>query len=478
MLFGYDAVADDKKRQSPSNKTRSEDKALDRSDRRKAINRVRELWRSFAAARWMLNKHCDFVASIHFQSRNEDEVKATSKAAKAELARLDERIEELVAWWARPHNFHASGRHGLYRSLRIAEACRVSDGDMLFQQLSNGKVATIEGDRLRTPSMGGSDPRLRKGTWTHGIQVHDRTGQPLRYAICDRVGSQGFTLRAIIPARHIVHHAWWDFRFDQVRGVSPFLAAVPDLIDAKEAKGYALSRMKISQFVGLLVKRASDEPLGTVEGEGETDTEKPFTVNLGQSPFLLDFTDEDDAQWLETSTPSSEFTTFWQVVLAGGMKTLDLPWSFYDEAYTNFFGSRAALNIYLASAVRKREDVAETADRLFRWRMGLFLLEGELTLPRYLSIPELRGEWMPTGLPWWNPIQEVKADKMAVEMGTATVPGICKARGDEARDLVEQQLSFESYRRRRYAEESVPLPGEAPPLPAREPAGDVYGPES
>lgn len=443
--LGYDAVATDHRRASPSSSLKSEDTVLGATDRRKAINRVRELYRSYSVPRWMLNKHLDFVAAVSFQSRNSSRLKPRTPAAATELEKLDARIEELVAWWAKPWNFDIRGRHGLYRALRIAEACRVADGDCFFQKLGTGHTAAIEGDRVRKPGTGRIPPKWSKATWTHGIQL-SKKGRPQRYCVCTR-GSfdNSFAFDAVIPARYMCHHAWWDFRFDQVRGISPFLASVPELVDAKEARTYALAKMKVSQLFGLATFRDAPDNLGTTEGSGEADDEEPFEVDFGKGPFHLDLRPDDKALFLEANSPGQPFQDFYKVVIAGGLKTMDLPYSFWDEAHTNFFGSRAALNLYLKSAGRKRADVAETADDLVRWQLAIRYLAGDLVLPRALTIGELQTEWVPSGIPWWNPIQEVKADILAYDNHMTTLTDILRVQGKDFREVVDRKAEEQAY---------------------------------
>ena len=50
-------------------------------------------------------------------------------------------------------------------------------------------------------------------------------------------------------------------------------------------------------------------------------------------------------------------TEFIQVVLSIAMKSLDLPYNFADESFTNFFGSRAAWLAYDRACIAKRADI-------------------------------------------------------------------------------------------------------------------------
>ncbi len=129
---------------------------------------------------------------------------------------------------------------------------------------------------------------------------------------------------------------------------------------------------------------------------------------------------------------------------AAALKSLDIPFSFYDESFTNFFGSRAALILYEKSATAKRADLKELLRQITVWRLGLFILDGALVLPAGMTISDLRFEWIPAGTPWWNPSQEVRADIMAIEAGLRTRTEIRKEKfGDDWEQDVLPQIKRE-----------------------------------
>ena len=65
--------------------------------------------------------------------------------------------------------------------------------------------------------------------------------------------------------------------------------------------------------------------------------------------------------------PGSNTREFISVVLAIALKALDLPFNFYDESHTNFFGSRAAWLLYDRACQSKRDDVAEFLRKITVW---------------------------------------------------------------------------------------------------------------
>lgn len=428
--FSYDAVSNKGRRRPPHGRLRNEDVELSPSDRRKLVATTRDLQRNFAIAAWAIRKHLDYVSSFTFQSRTADPA-------------LNQRIEELMAWWALPWNCDVASRHPLRRLIRLLEARKTVDGDAFLLKLSSGMIQAIEGDRVRTPTSN-LPAGFDASTWAHGVKVTP-SGRAMAFAICDRLQTgSGFVYRTTIPARHILHHASFD-RFDQVRGVSPIAAALNSFQDVYESVDYALMRAKVSQLFALAFYRDSDTSLGELAGEGEGQTE-PYKIDFGKGPQVLDLEPGDKAEFLESQQPSSEFQNFMQVMISVCLKSLDIPYSFYSEDFTNFYGSRGAVMQYLKSCESKREDLKLILDQLTRWRLGLFVQDGELELPNGMTTEQLKWDWVPAGVPWWDPAKEIRGDQMAVAAGFDTRTDIIRRRtGRDFRDVIDKLAEEQAY---------------------------------
>lgn len=424
--LGYDAIEDDKRRKPPRVRLLSEDKQLTPAQRTKLVATTRDLQRNFVIAAWMVRKHLDYVSTFSFQSRNGDE-------------KLDKRIEELVAWWSRPQNFDLAQRHSLSRAIRLAEARRTIDGDFLFQKIKTGHVQAIEGDRIRTPAGQFSNPfdPLRI---IHGVKVN-RVGRALAYAVCNRhKQGAGFTFDRWIPARHVLHHGYFD-RFDQVRGISPLAPAINTLQDTYENFDYALAKAKVSQLFALAFYRESDEAAGEISGapaEGQTEDKAGYEVDFDKGPIELDLDPGDRAEFLESKQPSAEFKDFTDAMIGVALKALDIPYSFYNESFSNYSGSRQALLLYDQSADIKRQDNRHLLNALIAWRLKLWILDGTLELPAAMALTDLRWEWIHKGIPWIQPLQEIKADTLAVDGALNSRQRIAKSHGDDFWEIADE----------------------------------------
>ncbi|MFA9478517.1 phage portal protein [Phycisphaerales bacterium AB-hyl4] len=412
---GYDATRETPRRKPPRTKLRSEDQTLLPKERSRLTATTRDINRNFAIVAWMVRKHLDYVASHTFQATTAD----------------DGFNRELEAWlkeWSKRENCDVAGRHRLDRQIRLAEGRRCIDGDMLVYRLATGRLQAIEGDRCRLDRH--NLPRdLDPMDWTHGVRTN-QAGKALAYMICNRARyGAGFEFRTILPARHVYQHAFFD-RFDQVRGVSPIAAGVNTFRDAYDGIDYALVRAKVSQLFALAIT--------TKDAEEEEDGEaSEYDVAFDKGPIQLNLDPGDDAKFLESNQPSDQFRHFMQVCIAVALKSLDIPFSFYDESFTNFYGSRGGLMQYLKSCKAKRRDVQEMLDWISEWRIGLAIQDGDLRLPRGWDRRDVTWQWVPDGVPWWDPAKEARGHAMSVAAGFDTFEHVVRETGGGTGDIYE-----------------------------------------
>lgn len=417
--WAYDAVFPKNKRQAPTGILRSEDAELQTGHRRLLVSSTRDLHRNFSLAAWMIRRHLDYVSTFSFQSKTGGAV--------------DDQLERLMRWWSNPANCDATGRMSLQKLVRLGEMRRVIDGDLLFVKLSDGTIQAVEGDRLRDEGMP-AEVRRDGDTWVQGVKL-DKYGGHAGYAVYKRNSSgSSFIFERVVPARNAYHFAYLD-RFDQVRGISPLAAAVNTLRDVYEGFDYALAKMKISQLFGLKITRKADDALGEPT-EGDSDG---YSVNFGNGPQVLDMDPGDDAQFLESATPSDQFQNFSQTMISVALKSLDIPYSFYAENFTNYSGARQALLQYELSAKIKRQDVIALLDHLTAWRIGLWVQDGVLPAGNY------RWDWVPQGISWIDPMSEVQANVLAVDRNMTSLTRVLREQGLDFYEVVDERADELAY---------------------------------
>lgn len=411
--FTYDATEAKGRRKQAKIYSGSEDRILDQSKRRKLTANAQDLRRNFSIAAWIVRRHLDYVASFDFHARTGDD-------------ELDDRIELLMKIQSRPAACDIRGRHSLPSMIRMAEAHRSIDGDVFLEKLRSRHLGGIEGDRVRNPLGSVSDPNQ----WVHGVKLN-RAGRALAYAVHRRVGYGSLQFEKQVAARNMIHHGFFD-RYDQTRGISPIASALNPLRDVYENFDYALAKAKVSQLFALAFYREADDAAGDLSGGEDSDGDEDkssYQVDFGRGPVNLDLDPGDRAEVLESKQPSTEFQAFTQLVLTAAMKALDVPYSFYDESHTNFFGSRAAWLHYERSCGPKRESIADMLRQITVFWFQRWLLDGLLDLPADMGIADLEFEWVPRGMPWWDPAKEIRGDLMAISAGLDNPQRISKERG-------------------------------------------------
>lgn len=446
LASGYDAAKTTPRRKVVSSTLKDEDSHLTPAERNQLLANHRDLQRNFSLAGWIIRKHLDFVATHSFHAQTGDKA-------------LDAELEAFIKERSQRENFDAAGRHNAARFFRMAEARRIIDGDIFFLKLRGGQLQAIEADRVRDPG------RLAiRGTWRHGVRV-GQAGKALAYAIHRRHRWGGFVFEKTVDAARAIHFATYDgtHRFDATRGVSPVASAINDLRDLYEAKDYALTKIKISQLLGLIIKSDADEGLGLAnqsatetiadkDGDEEDDTADRYDVTFGKGPYKLELEPGDAAEIIETGTPAVDSQKFMTFCLAVAMKAVDLPYNFFDEKHTNFFGSKAAITLYLKSARSKREDHQEARHAWHSWQFRAADARRELPRPSTMTADELAAlcVWIPAGVPWLDMGKELAGDMTAVEAGLRTRAEIRRERyGDDIRDvwraLEQEQKELEAH---------------------------------
>lgn len=432
---GYDALETKKRRRNVAATTQSEDNLLDQSKRRKLAASARDIGRNFSVAAWMIRKHLDFVTQFDFQMGTPD-------------PRFNRDVEELMERTTRPNAVDVTGRHNWAKLLRLAEARRVVDGDFGLLKIRDGRVQGIEGDRVRNPTGRDATDVAPPRRWVHGHLIN-KAGRTLQIALHNRVrGGQSFAFDRAVPMRNMFWHGFYE-RYDQVRGISPITSALNPLRDVYENFDYALAKAKVAQLFAMAIFRDSLDQLetqtATEDDDDDGEDEAKYQVDFGKGPIKLELDPGDKAEFLESKHPAAEFQNFTELVTGVALKALDIPYNFYDEAHTNFFGSRAAWILYDRSCVAKRADVVELLRQFTVWRMQIWIRDGLLTLPSGQTIGDLLWDWVPVGVPWWNPLQEIGAELKSIAGGLDNPQAICRRHGTRFERNVDKIAEAKAY---------------------------------
>jgi len=471
--FSYDAINPRGKRRNPGARTPREDAFQRGPDRKKAQANAADLARNLSLCSWMVRRHLDYVSQFSFHSRIVKNDRITQEQADS----LNTQIETLMKEDGRPAGADVAGKFCREKLFRLAEARRVLDGDMLFVKLDDGRLQGIRSDLIADP-----EDKDDKEEWINGVLVTG-VGRALSYAVKVRKGYTDEQPDRRIDSTNVIHYGFFDnFAADQVRGISPMIAALNPLRDAYENFDYALAKAKVSQLFAMAVYRNAAESMGyaydenevettetategeTAEGEAATAEKGPrYKVDFGKGPIFLDLEEGDQAKILESNTPSTEFQAFMTMIIQVALKALDIPFSFYDESHTNFFGSRAAWLHYERSCRDKRDDQLELRRNYTIWKQRTWIRDGRLVLPLGVTISDLIFEWQARGMPWWDPAKEVAGHVAAVAAGFDTPQRICKQADTDFYENIDEIAAAIEYAKSK----GVELKFNAPAVPAK-----------
>lgn len=419
--FGYDATESRGRRRPPESKVKHEDQHTKGRKRQTLSASSQDLARNFELAAWAIRKHLDYVSSFRFQAKTKD-------------PEFNDVLEAAVKKFGSKSRFEVSGKHTRRRATRIAEACRVKDGDILWLKIAGNKNrGRIQGIEAYHLDINKADvPKGEEDSWVDGVKV-DKFGKHLKYSITDFDKNGRKKNQKTVPARNCIYHGYFD-RFDQTRGLSPFVTALNRFRDTYEGFEYALAKVKLGQLFGLEVYRDTSDPLEpwSANESEETGEDTGYEFDLsGPGPFIADMEHGDRVGILESKTPSTETVAFLVLAIQMAIKSLDIPFSFFDESFTNFYGSRGGLIQYLKSCLSKIEDLQEMLDEWTRWRVGMAIFDGELELPAGMEFEEIQWEWVPDGVPWWDPVKEARGAAMSIAMGVSSPQRECRLAGTD-----------------------------------------------
>ena len=425
---GYEAIQDRGKRKASKSRVTHEGHVLRNRDREKLLATTQDAVRNFSIASWVVRKHLDYVTEFNFQMRTDDQ-------------QFNDAIEAMIREKSKKENCDVAARHPLRRQCRMSEARRVIDGDIGVEKVSKlgqrrALLNYIEGDRIYDqPPGAGKDEH-----WINGVMIQ-RTGRSLKYAIWnrDKRGNRKEFAKTI-SAKNMYLHGYFDttHRFDQVRGISPLSSALNTIRDISEGFDLSLMRIKVAQMFGLKITQPVDglpSPDATTTEDSDDDN-VPDTVNLEGGPFQLELAPGEDAQFLDTGTPAIETTEFLKLMIHVALKAIDLPFSFFDESHTNFFGSRGALLHYLRSCHHKIADNQDLLNWITRFWLGVWISEGDVVLPSAVRFEDLKWEWVPVGVPWWDPSKEVRGNVEACSAHMDNYERVCRSNGTDVYDNI------------------------------------------
>jgi lambda family phage portal protein len=305
----------------------------------------------------------------------------------------------------------------------------------------------IEPDRLDSSLTDLSDPNTR-----FGITANDR-GEPITYHILkthpgDIVQAFGNERESVkVPAvdpdgRPIVFHMFPILRPGQTRGI-PFFAPVIDLF--KQMADYLEAEVVAARIAACFAAFIKVEnAYGMALGNAESGTDAEGKRLEGFEPGMIEYLKPGESvEFANPTRPGVTFDVFMEKILRMIGAALGLPYELVlkDFSKTNYSSARAALlQAYRVFKVWQRMIVNHLLQPLWELLIEEAWLRGELTAPSFQKYrwEYCRCAWIPCGWQWVDPLKEVEANKVAVEMGFKTRGDVCAEQGEDWEEKAEQ----------------------------------------
>jgi capsid protein len=390
-----------------------------------ASTRARDQLRNFAPLAWMIDKHLDFVASfrVQFDTRMEW---------------LDDLLMDLFLWWSQAENFDVGGRYSLSQYMRVNESQKILHGDMGTLKMLDGRVFAVDSDQIENGNERSAD------NWFRGVRIHPVTHRVVAYRVVPRTiryGELNNQDAFVVPSDNFYLHAERKFYPNLIRGISPLATAINSIQDCYEGMNWHLVKMKIAAMFGMVLfeennalanRRIDPETNEIVQDE----VKAKYDVKLN-GVKAINMARGEDLKIIESKVPSTESQEFYKTVTMAYIKALNLPYSFYDEKHTNFYGARGALMHYVRSCEAPRQANTAFLSHLLKWRITKWITDGYIKLPRSYDVRKIRWQCVPRGIPIWDPAKEGKGMDAAVRSAYTAPQKVCMEMGTDYYENIE-----------------------------------------
>lgn len=407
---------------------KSQDKMLPPLDRLALSSATYDLERNCGIMAAAININTDHIAVFDFQ------VKTGNKE-------FDKFLQEKMKHWSQPGNCDISKRFSLSQMLRLIQKTRLLQGDCLVIKTAGAKLQLIESDRICNPTVVPSKFNINLNDYEHGLKIDPITGQVIQYLICSRVSGTARELQAIVPAQDAILVAYRN-RIDAYRGISPLSSAVSNTRDLMQSQAFQLMKIRLTALLGFALTRKSVDALerDTTQGTGT------YNIDLsGSKPTFFDLKPGEDVKIIQGATPRTETANFYKDMTLQIFRSIGIPYSFYSEDFSNFYGSRGALMMYDRSCAPKRQALIHMLNQITRWLIANWILEGSVKLPNGMSIDDIKFQWIPPGVTSWKPTEQIQGYLMAIASGLMSISKAAKELGGDYEqniDMLKQNLQY------------------------------------
>ena len=393
--------------------------------------RMRQLVRDFPYFKRAVNILVDYVVGqgITFQSRIQSPGGTLNK-------KLIQSMEDAFSFWA--DEADVAGKLHFYEIMQLAKRQDIESGEFLIVKTAHRvknkylpfALQVYETDWLTDY---GASPASPLNEVSQGLEYEKDTGRIIAYHLTDP-DSWGKTIR--IPAENVIH-GFETLRPGQLRGISPFTAAVMVAHDLADYLDAEIDAAKMAAKYLAFVK--TNAPYGRQYGRIVTDSDTGKKIESMENAIIEYLRAGEDITIASNPRPGSNFSPTVKLILQMVAVVTGAPYELLSGDYGGFSFStaRTARNDFSQQlrpiAVRH---VRHFCTPILKGFAESAVMHGKLPFPAYFTnpAPYLRGEWQPPGMEPVDPLRETKSHIDEVKALLRSPQEIVKARG---RDLEE-----------------------------------------
>lgn len=356
----------------------------------------------------------------------------------------------------------------------VIESVRVDPltgrGDLVLQLVESEQLDRY---KLRHTGEDGIEREVRGG-----VEV-DEFGAPVAYWIYERHPHDGYGIARPTPitleSRRIpayrVHHIMDPERARQTRGVTRLAPCMRKLRDLSEFDFANLQSARAEASIGLIVVRQQE--VGSIGlnqsgegGTGEQGVDADGNTELAMSPIMFAKVGEgEDVRPFTPARPGNTYEPFMRANLRAIASSAGVSYEQVERDFTG--GSYSSQRQGMLEDQREFEPlqtliINHLCQPVWESFIGLAVMNGDLIAPGFSRERDrwTYAEWYPPAWPWIDPQKDAAADQLAIEQGFDTLDSVCRRRGLDWREVLEQRAEERRYQQE--LERRVGPPSQSP----------------
>jgi lambda family phage portal protein len=364
-----------------------------------------------ARARW-LHENNPIMANIDKAIINNVIGRGITLQAKTGDKKLDAEIEARFSKWMR--NCDISGRKNFADVQRILLETRMVDGEVyIYKRITKDglKIQIIEADAIDS----------NKGK--SGITIDD-TGAAVIYHFS--IGGKSYDL----PAKDIINYARFE-RASQLRGISEYKQAIIDIKNFSAFNTATIQAARARANISYIVESNREN---VAHGATTEDGEEIFDIN-GLMVYYL--REGESIKSLDSTNGGTNYKEFIGSVvrMMAVARNISYELAFRDYSQVNFASARASLIQDNKRFDYEQEHLTSyVLESIFESWLEFEQLQG-LRIPS--SMPEVYHRWAYPKRDWVDPLKDLKALQVELDIGLTTRTDACASRGVDYEENLE-----------------------------------------